>query len=83
MSAESATLAVPLAQKAADMRHAIDMIEGALMVCSDFVEMPRVFDGSHDELQIAPKMTVGQMRRVCAALEECTRIINSDEYVIR
>jgi hypothetical protein len=80
MSAENADLAIPLAQKTRDMRNAIDMIEGAMMGCGDFVELPRVFDGSPDELQIAPKMTVGQMRRVCTALEECTRIINSSDY---
>ena len=64
------------------MRHAIDMLEGAMMGLGDFVDLPDIFDGSPDDLQIAPKMTVGQMRRVCTALAECTRIINSDEYVI-
>ena len=67
-------------RKAREMRHAIDMIEGAMMGLGDFVELPRVFDGSPDELVLAPKMTVAQMRRVCTALEECTRIINSDDY---
>ena len=69
-----------LKRKAREMRHAIDMIEGAMMGLGDFVELPRIFDGSPDELQIAPKMTVGQMRRVCSSLEECTRIINSNDY---
>jgi hypothetical protein len=69
-----------MTRKAKEMRNAIDMIEGALMGLGDFVELPRIFDGSPDDLQIAPKMTVGQVRRVCSALEECTRIINSDEY---
>jgi hypothetical protein len=72
-----------LKEKARDMRNAIDMIEGAMMGLGDFVELPRVFADSPDGLKIAPKMTVGQMRRVCAALQECTRIINSDDYVVR
>lgn len=69
-------------QKAREMRHAIDMIEGAMMGLGDFVELPRIFECCPSDLKIAPKMTVGEMRRVCTALEECTRIINSDEYVI-
>jgi hypothetical protein len=70
-------------QQAKDMRNAIDQVESAMMGLGDFVELPRIFDGSPDDLQIAPKMTVGQMRRVCTALEECTRIINSDDYTVR
>jgi hypothetical protein len=70
-------------QKAKEMRHAIDMIEGAMMGLGNFVELPRVFEDVPDHLEIAPKMTVGQMRCVCHALEECTRIVNSDDYVIR
>lgn len=75
--------ATALEGKAKDMRNAIDMIEGAMMGLGDFVELPNLFDGATDDVVIAPRMTVGQMRRVCAALSECTRVINSDEYVIR
>lgn len=69
-----------LREKALQMRNAIDMIEGALMGLGDFVELPRLFADASDELIIAPKMTVGGMRRVSSALAECTRIINSDEF---
>jgi hypothetical protein len=69
-------------ERAQEMRNAIDMIEGAMMGLGDFVDLPELFDGARDEMEIAPRMTVGQMRRVCAALQECTRIINSDEYII-
>lgn len=69
-----------LEEKAKDMRNAIDGIEGAMMGLPDFVELPRIFDGCGDEVKIKTDMTVGQMRRVCTALEECTRIINSSEY---
>ena len=69
-----------LMRKATAMRNAIDMIEGALMRLGDFVDLPDLFENSDADVNIAPKMTVGEMRRVCAALAECTRIINSDEY---
>lgn len=62
------------------MRNAIDMIEGALMGLGDFVDLPDLFTDAPDGLILAPKMTVGEVRRVYAALAECTRIINSDEF---
>src|SRR5260370_7776054 len=67
-----------LLRKATAMR--IDMIEGALMGLGDFVDLPDLFENSDADVNIAPKMTVGEMRRVCTALAECTRIINSDEF---
>jgi hypothetical protein len=69
-----------LLRKATVMRNAIDMIEGALMGLGDFVDLPDLFEGTAEHVHIAPKMTVGEMRRVCTALAECTRIINSDEF---
>ena len=69
-----------LLRKATEMRNAIDMIEGALMGLGDFVDLPDLFEGTDEHVHIAPKMTVGEMRRVCTALAECTRIINSDEF---
>ena len=65
-----------------EMRDAIDGIEGALMGLGDFVDLPDLFDGCRDDMEIAPRMTVGEMRRVCKALEKCTRIINSPEYKV-
>lgn len=70
-----------LAEKYQDLRNAIDGIELALMGAGDFVELPRIFESCRDDMEIAPRMTVGQMRQVCTALETCTRIINSDEYL--
>lgn len=70
-----------LRRKAQEMRHAIDMLEGALMGYGDLVDLPEHFDGSPPALKIKPTVTVEQMRRVCEALSECTRIINSDEYL--
>ncbi len=66
--------------KALKMRNAIDMIEGALMGLGDFVDLPALFEGSPDGLELRPKMTIGEVRRVCTALSECTRIINSEEF---
>ena len=66
-------------RKACEMRNAIDMIEGAMMGLGDFTDLPDLFEGTGAHVKLAPQMTVGEMRRVCAALAECTRIINSDE----
>ena len=48
----------------------------------ELVELQRVWDGSPDEVALSPRVTVGQMRRVCRALAECTRIINSPDYAV-
>jgi hypothetical protein len=69
-----------LLTRAMEMRHAIDILEGALMGCGRFVDLPKIFDGSEDDIEIAPKLRLGDIRRVCNALKECTRIINSDDY---
>lgn len=69
-----------LLRKASEMRNAIDMIEGALMGLGDFVDLPDLFEGTAEHVNLAPPMTVGEVRRVCTALAECTRIINSDEF---
>lgn len=69
-----------MCRKALEMRNAIDMIEGALMGLGNFVDLPAVFENARPELILAPPVKLGEVRRVCTALEECTRIINSDEY---
>ena len=69
-----------LSEKALQMRDAIDMIEGALMGYGELVDLPDTFDGTADSLRIRPLVTVGEMRRVCIALAECTRIINDAEF---
>lgn len=67
-------------KKAREMRNAIDMIEGALMGAGELIDLPDVFDGCRDDLELTPKMTLGQIRRITRALTECTRIMNSAEY---
>jgi hypothetical protein len=56
------------------------MIEGALMGYGDLVELPDVFHGVREDCEIRPKVTVGQMLRLCKAMQECTRIINDPEF---
>jgi hypothetical protein len=67
-------------KKAREMRNAIDQIEGALMGAGELIDLPARFEGARDDLQLTPKMTLGQIRRIARALSECTRIINSPEY---
>lgn len=62
------------------MRHAIDQIELALMGLGEFTDLPRLFDGASDDLIVTPKLKLGEIRRVCKNLEECTRIVNSPEF---
>jgi hypothetical protein len=69
-----------IATKALVMRNAIDMIEGALMGFGDLVDLPDVFEGARDDLKLQVPVTLGELRRVCTALTECTRIINSEEF---
>ena len=70
-------------RKIIEMRNAIDGIEGALMDYGDLVDLPGIFDNTDDAVMIQPRVTVGQMRRVCTALAECTRIINSEDYAVK
>ncbi len=71
-----------LQQKAKEMRNAIDALELALMGFGKLVELPELFEDADEGTALAMPVTVGQVRRVCTALSECTRIINSDEYLI-
>jgi hypothetical protein len=66
--------------KAMEMRHAIDQIELAVMGLGEFVALPKIFDGASDDLIVMPKLKLAEVRRVCRALTECTRIINSPEF---
>lgn len=72
-------------QKLRDMRNAIDQIESALMGFGDLVDLPAKWGAPRHREEIGVKLpvTAGQVYRVCAALAECTRIINSDEYQVR
>lgn len=71
-----------LFRQAKAMHNAIDMIEGALMGCGNLLDLQYIFETSRDDLKIRPEMTVGQLRRICKACAECTRIINSPEFVL-
>ena len=62
-----------------EMRDAIDHIEGALMAL-DLVELVELFETTGDAVVLQPPITVGELRRICSALAECTRIISSPEY---
>lgn len=73
-----------IARKALEMRNAIDQIEAALMGFGDLVDLPRHWSGvskdRRDIVHLPWSVSIAQVFRVCDALAECTRIINSDEY---
>lgn len=68
-----------------DMRDAIDMMELAMMGWPELIDLPEKWGEPrhHDELGVKVPGNCGQVYRICDALAELTRIINSDEYVIR
>ena len=75
-----------LKQKAKDMRHAIDMMEGAMMGWDELMDLPEncaLDESDSDDLELEVKVTWKHLRRVLSAVGECNRIINSDEYVIK
>jgi hypothetical protein len=77
--------AVTLKQKAKDMRHAIDMMEGAMMGWDELMDMPEncaLDENDADDLELEVKITWKHLRRVLSAVSECNRIINSDEYLV-
>lgn len=72
-------------EKARDMRNAIDMIEGALMRWPELMDLPEKWGDPrhHRELGLRDiKGNCGQLYDVYDGLAECTRIINSDEYIV-
>lgn len=72
-------------QKLRDMRNAIDQIESALMGFGDLVDLPKAWGEPRHRPELGVKLpvTAGQVYRVCDALAECTRIINSEEYQVK
>ena len=66
--------------KPQEMRHAIDQVELAFQGLGDFPELPRIFEGASDDLIISPKLKLGDVRRLCSAMAECTRIINCPHF---
>lgn len=71
-----------LKEKARDMRHAIDMIEGALMRWPELMDLPdKLGQPRHRrELGLYIKGNCGQLYDLYDAMSECNRIINSPEY---
>lgn len=65
-----------------DMRNAIDAMELAMMGWPELVDLPEKWgEPRHrDELGVTIPGTVGQVYRICDALAELNRIINSDDY---
>ena len=65
-----------------DMRNAIDFLENAMMGWPELVDLPeRWGEPRHrDDLRVSVPGTAGQVYRICDALAELTRIINSREY---
>lgn len=69
-----------LVERARQMRHAIDMIEGALMGCGDLLDLPGAFENARDDLKLTSNVTLGEVRRVCKATQLCNDIVNSEEF---
>lgn len=71
-------------EMATEMRRAIDAMEIAMMGLGDFADLPHKWGEPRHrpELGVSIKATAGQVYRVCDALSELTRIINSPDYVI-
>jgi hypothetical protein len=70
-----------LERKALEMRNALDGIELALMGVENLSALPALFETTGENVQIVLRMTVGQMRQICAALGECNRIVNSPDFI--
>lgn len=73
-------------EKAKEMRFAIDMMEGSMMRWAGLLEMEEKCDldeSTLDELTLIVPVKWGQLRHVLEALSELTRIINSEEYVVK
>lgn len=72
---------MPLAEKALEMRNAIDHIELALHGIDRLEEVRRLWDDADDDLKIKVEMDAATLRQICNALDECNRITNSPEYI--
>ena len=63
-----------------EMRNAIDGIELALQGIHHLDELQALWQDARDDLKIKIEMDVGTFRQICTALDECNRIINSDDF---
>lgn len=72
-----------LKSKYAELRTAIDMMEGALMRCPEIIDLPEKWGEPRLRGQVGTtiiSLTAKQVYDICDALAELTRIINSEEY---
>jgi len=71
-----------LREKAQAMRHAIDMMEGALMGAESLTGLPEKWGEPRHrpEIMVSPAMTAGEVYRIYDAMTELTRIINSPDF---
>lgn len=69
-----------LKAKAMEMRNAIDAIDLALHGDVDWARLSELWSHSADDFTIKVLMTLGELRQLCIARDQCNRIINSPEY---
>ena len=69
-----------LAEKAIEMRNAIDHIELALNGIDRFESLNELWEGASADLPIKVSMTVGTMRQLRGSYDELNRIVHSPEY---
>jgi hypothetical protein len=69
-----------LEEKAREMRDAIDAIDLALHGIENREELETLWQDARDDLRIKIEMDVATFRQICAALEECNRIANDENY---
>jgi hypothetical protein len=67
-----------------DMRNAIDAMEIAMMGWPELLDLPDLWGEPRHRPDLGVKVaaTTEQIYRVCDALDELTRIINSPEYTL-
>jgi hypothetical protein len=74
-----------LKQKAEIMRNAIDAIKLAMQGWPELLELPdncALDESDADDLELEVKITWKHLRQVLSAVDECNRIMNSDEFVL-
>jgi len=72
-------------ERAKEMRSAIDALESAMMGWTALLDLPEncsLDKSDSPDLELKVTIVWGQLQRILNALQECTRIINSEEYRI-
>lgn len=71
-----------LEEKAREMRNALDGIELALMGFEDsLLEVGELFATTGDGVVMQLRIKAANFRQLTTALEECSRIVNSPEFI--